>query len=715
MARSHQALGRSGRSELATRRCDLSCAWCESCDNREISPENVQRVLNGPPPNSPVLRVRGGDVFRYADLNAWVAFGRRAPDSFVCLEGPAASLAGEDRAALVARLLDAKPDAIAAVLPTIDAGRTTALTGLSWDPALALESLAALSKAGLVVEVIFPVHPTTVSHLAEVVLAVTERLGDVDVTLRRAPSAQRDAKRLPLLNTVWPELEALSDQLAKLPNRLPGGARLHLDRESGYAACMVRPEGRRPDLFKKTGAGGARPLGEVCGLCAFQARCNWSASKGRPAPEQITPLSPDEGRALDEAPGLPSLGLRPHTFHTPRAPLGLPDLLCLAPWTTLVATEPRLPVVPCALSWVDSILSPEEIAAQMGTPVEEERERAKIAEDEYGGPWYATDNNRLSLMELWNGPLLRRMRREMTGGTKSSRCRSMCRVVMGVEERGIGSIQRPSSELTPEVVRNRDLLLREVNENRHVLTAKPLEMVMSASAHCNISCGFCDGPLGRYGDLSDRRRDEIIEWLPTMMSFGVAGPGEPLMNGNFLKLLGHISDTGYPSLSVSITTNGVLLTPAFQQRHRNVPWGHVRVSLNAGSAETHERMTGKKYFDRVLENIDTLCALRDKAQTKFMITLSFVLSENQMGDLHRFAKIVHDRHTNLVVEPMYGNLRELSPWIRPDRLMVLADEMKSVADDYATKNPDISRAFTAVERFARQRLAGGDFRPLGSH
>ena len=41
--------------------------------------------------------------------------------------------------------------------------------------------------------------------------------------------------------------------------------------------------------------------------------------------------------------------------------------------------------------------------------------------------------------------------------------------------------------------------------------------------------------------------------------------------------------------------------------------------------------------------------------------------------------------------------------------------LRSVADDYATRNPPLSRAFRAVERFARERLAQSDRRPLDHH
>jgi MoaA/NifB/PqqE/SkfB family radical SAM enzyme len=291
----------------------------------------------------------------------------------------------------------------------------------------------------------------------------------------------------------------------------------------------------------------------------------------------------------------------------------------------------------------------------------------------------------------------------------------MCRVVMGVEERGVSNFQRPAAELTPEIVANRHHLLEEIHARRNVLTAKPLDLMMGVSAHCNISCGFCDGPLGQYGDLSDRRRDEIIGLLPTLMSFGVSGPGEPLMNKNFLALLAHISDVGYPALFVSLTTNGTLLTPEFLARTRNVPWGSVRISLNSGSAETYQRMTGKPYFDRILRNLDALCELRERAARRFSITLSLVLGSVQMGDLAKFAKIVDDHRTAIILEPMNDDKRNLSPWVRPERLAALADELHQVGESYVDKNPDIARAFRAVEGFARNRLQAGDFRILEGH
>jgi MoaA/NifB/PqqE/SkfB family radical SAM enzyme len=291
----------------------------------------------------------------------------------------------------------------------------------------------------------------------------------------------------------------------------------------------------------------------------------------------------------------------------------------------------------------------------------------------------------------------------------------MCRTVMGVEDRGAEFLTLPDRELSPLVVANRSRLFDELRAGRWVLDAKPLDLVMGVASHCNIECGFCVGPKGSYGELTDARRDEVITWLPSLMSLTVSGPGEPLMSRNYLALLEDVARRAYPSLRVSLTTNGTLLTPAFLARHAAVRWSSVRISLNAGSEGTHARMTGKRLWPRVMENLDALSALRDTRDKTLEITLSCVLSEMVMGDLHRFAELVTSRGTHVVVEPMYGDMNSLSPWTRPDTLRLMAAELGAVADAYALKNPPLAKALRAVEGFARARLAGSDFTPLAHH
>lgn len=707
-----------------TLRCERSCAHCEHC--RKVAPHSGWDQAPGSSPGTDPRRARlhGGDAFRYGDLRAWVAWARQNPKAVVELEGSIASLGGEDSDAVLQRLASAGVDELVVEVPTLDASRTAQLTGVAWDPERALDALATLRRT-VAVSVALPINPATVDELAAIVRRCSERLGDdLDIVLRRAPDRRPPARRLPILDAdaapgSWGEAAALSAQIAALPVSLPHGARLFMEQDA-YPPCVLDASVRRADLAPTHAHLGvpSRPLGALCDPCEWRLQCAWRPLPGAPLPpaQLVRPLSRDEALALqhDSTTGATHVPGAPRQ-RWDRATLDLPDLLCFAPWTSFAATEPIYHPVPCALSWVQTDVDTEE----MSSALEISRAEAERLRDEgrarFDGHFHVLDNEALSLDDLWNGPLLRTMRAQMIDGGPSRHCRSMCRVVMGVEERATALLTRQESELTPAVVANRRLLVDEIRARGRVLKAKPLELVMGVAGRCNITCGFCDGPTEGYGELSDRRADEVIAWLPTLMSFAVSGPGEPLMSRNYLRLLQHVADGDYPSLSMAITTNGTLMTPAFLERHRRIRWSHVRFSLNAGSARTHETMTGKRLFDRLRENLDALCALRDGHDPPFDVTLSCVLSTMVMGDLHNFAKIVTDYRTRVVVEPMYGNQKDLSPWTRPELLRELKGELASVADAYALRNPPLAKAFRAVERFAQSRLDGGEFGKLAHH
>jgi hypothetical protein len=62
------------------------------------------------------------------------------------------------------------------------------------------------------------------------------------------------------------------------------------------------------------------------------------------------------------------------------------------------------------------------------------------------------------------------------------------------------------------------------------------------------------------------------------------------------------------------------------------------------------------------------------------------------------------------VEPMYGDLGGRSPWARRARLAAPTDELCPAPSDCALRTPPLARAFEAVHRIARERLAGDDAR-----
>ena len=669
---------------------------------RELAPGELGSGGTDEPPSEPSLvRLVSARAFAHSKLAGWVQWVRKNPDLRVEVEGSGARLAeGLDQ------LRTHPPDSLRVSLPSMDAEVAAAIDGDAPPPRKTLDAIGSAVAAGLGVTCLVPVNATTVATLEETIVAIAEALGDaVPIVLCRRPAGDDEP---------WTELDDLATALAALPEALPGGAALTMDPREGYAACLLPDAARRRGMFPRAAVD--RPpdwyaAPDRCAKCAYRKHCVFQLRGERP-PDRLAPLEQREADELwTRTTCGPSLARRQGP-HWRGESVDVPDLVCFAPFTTMALTELRHSPVPCAQAWVDTTMSPEQQSAASAVPVEQILRKSRAANAAWGVPAYDAANEDWSLREMWNAPLLRHMRRQMVHGTRSDRCRSSCRVLLGVEDRGVDFITRPDDELTDDIVRNRKLLLDEIRGKQDELSAAPLEISIGVSANCNITCGFCSGPGGLYGELSDRRREQVIELLPTLMTLSVSGPGEPLMSPSFQKLLAHIADHGYPALYLSLTTNGTLLTPSWIRRHSSFPWGHLRISLNSGSAATHERMTGKKLYDRVIENIEAAAELRDRREPPFTLTLSCVISELVLGDLEGFADTVHRYKTDLKLEPMTGNDGGLSPYTSEASLGRVEQECAAVASSYEHKNPRIADAFSAMARFARARLDAGVFEEL---
>jgi len=680
-----------------TLRCDGGCFWnrhCRGPDGPVFAPGEGGHHFDPREPGR--VRLAGGDPFRHGDLVGWARWARQQAPGFLEVEGPAASLVDPG---VVARLAEAAPDAVQAVLPTLDAAALLALTGRSVDPAALLDSLRAVRDAGLRLVVVVPVDASTAPRLYATVAALRAHLGaSLPIVLRRV----RAEGAAP-----WPEVDALAASLTAVVDDPALSGSLSVDASANWGACLIPRAAWREGMvpLSRTPLRGGELLAPACETCSLRPRCTWRPDEA-PPPERMRPLSHDEALSLHRLSPHLSLEHQPSTQRTrrDRRAFDLPELLCFAPFTSLVMCDTPNAPVPCAESWVRTEMTPAEQAATLGVPVAEIEARNATSYARWGYPSFVPANEDWTIQEMWNGPLVLHMRRQMLGGGPSDRCRGNCRPMLGVEEPFFDALTRPDGELTPAIVANRRRLIEEIRDGRSVLTAHPLELVLGVASHCNITCGFCTGPMGAYGELTERRFDEVVELLPTLMTLSVIGPGEPLMSQRFPKLLAHINDRGYSALQVSLTTNGTLMTRSWLERHANVRFNHIRISLNAGSAATHERMTGKRFFDRLLPAIDALAERKARSDSRFEFTLSCVLSNNVLGDLRNFAEIVDRANANIVVEPMYGNMLGLSPYVRAEKLRALRDECAAVSEAFEVRNPKVSRAFRAMEQFASERL-----------
>jgi uncharacterized protein len=174
------------------------------------------------------------------------------------------------------------------------------------------------------------------------------------------------------------------------------------------------------------------------------------------------------------------------------------------------------------------------------------------------------------------------------------------------------------------LVPNRQSDRRELDKYFHRVTSntEELNITVLTTLQCNFACDYCyQGDRGDYNKFAEKMSMEtavrVGDWVErelgrvkperlTLMFFG----GEPLLNLPVMYYLAerlwHASAAHRVPMSVTIITNGLLLTPDVVDHLEPFGLRSIKITLD-GDKDTHNRMRplrgGQGTFDRIVENI----------------------------------------------------------------------------------------------------------------
>jgi len=140
------------------------------------------------------------------------------------------------------------------------------------------------------------------------------------------------------------------------------------------------------------------------------------------------------------------------------------------------------------------------------------------------------------------------------------------------------------------------LYIQELEQNG------PVFLEVHPTLACNHKCVWC-----RYGHdaskLSYKDMAKSLATYPHVKGVRISGGGEPLSNKD--ATLQFITRCGELGIAVGIETNGGLLDDESIRIIANT-CRYCRISLDAVTAETHEKLHQSKDFERVCDNISKL-------------------------------------------------------------------------------------------------------------
>jgi len=140
--------------------------------------------------------------------------------------------------------------------------------------------------------------------------------------------------------------------------------------------------------------------------------------------------------------------------------------------------------------------------------------------------------------------------------------------------------------------------------NHHFVPAAPILVTWEITARCNMGgCKHCHIDAGRASgpgrELTTAEAEAVTDQLAEWGVSGIAFTGgESLLRSDFIDLVRYATDRG---LACYMATNGLLLTPENIKALKQAGLCMVHISLDGGSAETHDRFRGYPgAFDQVI-------------------------------------------------------------------------------------------------------------------
>lgn len=195
----------------------------------------------------------------------------------------------------------------------------------------------------------------------------------------------------------------------------------------------------------------------------------------------------------------------------------------------------------------------------------------------------------------------------------------------------------------------------------------PVYVEIGPTNRCNHRCVFCcyDFYVNKTG--ANISRQIMLKTLKDLADNGTksvmfAGDGEPLLHENIVEFVEKAKEFG---MDVSMTTNGNLLDSEKAEKILpNLSW--IRVSLDAGSPETHSKVHGvsPENFEKIINNLKNAVEIKKKKNLKVVIGVQFLLIPDNAQDLIRVAQILKEIGVdNLQVKPYSQNPESVNKFV----------------------------------------------------
>lgn len=228
-----------------------------------------------------------------------------------------------------------------------------------------------------------------------------------------------------------------------------------------------------------------------------------------------------------------------------------------------------------------------------------------------------------------------------------------------------------------KVLAHPELLQKYINGEK----VNPLHIRMGLTNSCNIRCNFCnfhsekESEFYNAFDYKDSNSTQtIIQFMHEFYENGgravtFCGSGECTIHPGFKEICYECKKIG---LQIGIITNGIMLQHEDIRRCIAETHTWVRIGMNAGTADTYQKITGYRNKEAFYTMMDSVKYLHDNAiDEEFKVGLNFVITLDNYSEIVTATKLAKEAgadyirfepefYTSLAHATIFSKLKEIN-------------------------------------------------------
>jgi radical SAM protein with 4Fe4S-binding SPASM domain len=174
---------------------------------------------------------------------------------------------------------------------------------------------------------------------------------------------------------------------------------------------------------------------------------------------------------------------------------------------------------------------------------------------------------------------------------------------------------------------------------------------LNVTNRCILRCLHCFRAAGE-GTRNELSTREIFRLIDEFAELGgrelVISGGEPLLRKDTIDILEYAKGQGSIS-SLKLLTNGMLITPKVAKALKQLEPIYVQLSIDGGTAETHDKIRGKGSFAKLLEGIACL----KEADFNDVVVASMTLMKLNVHEIEKCAALAKELGLHSIHFPVF--------------------------------------------------------------